>query len=184
MKQDANSRAKSMLYTKVLPVPKRICNFEEKAPNTNQTQERTNVLTSFEVKNKKDLISNSLEHLKGFVVGSTTQKLGNEIKQINKKNVKQAMGFSQTKKKQGQRPLSQTGRLNKHMQPENNGQEQEILQNIDFNVDYEAENLLDPYGGDGVQVQHVDMDEQDNELDLLQQLELLNELDQSQLDPT
>ena len=58
------------------------------------------------------------------------------------------------------------------------------MQNIDFNLDYEAENLLDPYGGDGAQVQHVDMDEQDNELDLLQQLELLNELDQSQLDPT
>ena len=173
-----------MLYTKVLPVPKRICNFEEKAPNANQTQERTNALAGFELKNKKDLISNSLENLKGFVVGSTTQKLGNEIKQINKKNVKQAMSFSQTKKKQGQRPLSQTGRLNEHTQPENNGQEEEILQNIDFNIDYEAENLLDPYGGDGVQVQNVDMDEQDNELDLLQQLELLNELDQSQLDPT
>jgi len=72
MKQEANSRAKSMLYTKVLPLPKRICNFDEKAPNANHIQEKTNVLTSFELKNKKDLISNSLENLKGFVVGSTT----------------------------------------------------------------------------------------------------------------
>ena len=176
-----------MLYTKVLPLPKRICNFGEKAPNTNHVQEGADVMTSFEVQNKKDLISNSLENLKGFVIGNTTQKIGNEIKQINKKNVKQAMNFSQTTKKQGQRPMSQTGRLNKHVQPEiqeeNYGHEEEILQNINFNIDYEAENLLDPYGRSGVQAQNADMDEQDNELDLLQQLELLNELDQSQLDP-
>ena len=68
-------------------------------------------------------------------------------------------------------------------QEENYGHEEEILQNINFNIDQEAENLLDPYGRGGVQAQNVDMEEQDNELDLLQQLELLNELDQSQLDP-
>ena len=61
-----------MLYTKVLPLPKRICNFGEKAPNANHEQEGINVLTSFEVQNKKDLISNSLENLKGFVIGNTT----------------------------------------------------------------------------------------------------------------
>lgn len=177
LKKEVSTRAKSMLYTKVLPVPKRICNFDQKGPDSIHVLEGEKTMTSFKAANKQELASNSLENLKGFVVGNTTQKMGNEIKQIHKKNVKQAMNFTQTTKNQGQRLLSQTGRLNKQGQPENCDQEEDMLRNINFNMDCEADNLMDPYGQDGIQVQDADWEEQDNELDLLNQLQLLNELD-------
>jgi len=44
-------------------------------------------------------------------------------------------------------------------------------------MECEADNLMDPYGQDGIQAQNADWEEQDNELDLLNQLQLLNELD-------
>ena len=42
-------------------------------------------------------------------------------------------------------------------QEENYGHEEEILQNINFNIDYEGENLLDPYGRGGVQGQNAEI---------------------------
>jgi hypothetical protein len=163
-------------------------------------------LASFQVqtKNKEQLLS-SLENLKGLVVANTTQKIGNEIRQIHKKQKQQsAQGFNQTTKKQKERTAivrPSTSHVAK------TGTQSVFNRQTDMN--FELQNLLsDP---EQIENMHLDQDDQvitninfnmdnctneeaemlhdahegynpENDLELFFQLQQLNDLDEAQLD--
>lgn len=193
-KEHSNSRnrAKSMMYSKIVPIGK----FQ---PDENDSGSMNMFSFQVQMKNREQLL-NSLENIKG-ISNNATQKLGNEIRQINKKK----NGFNNTQKQKLSRPA--TSLMNKQglkAKPgEVNGpsclmsdkdqlhnemyynihEDDQIITNLNFNTGDHEVTTFNAKASDKDASESLSQGyNPENDIELFHQLQLLNDLDESQLD--
>lgn len=181
-----------MMYTKIVSIGK----FQ---PDDNDAGSMNMFSFQLQMKNREQLL-NSLENIKG-VGNNATQKLGNEIKQINKKK----SGFNNTQKQKLSRPatslmnkqgikakpgevndpgyvMSDKGQLHneRHFIMHDDNQ---IITNLNFHPgDHEVTTFNAKTSEKDPSESLSEGYNPDNDIELFQQLQLLNDLDESQLD--